>query len=101
MKLRLLFICSLAVAQNLYQGEITFDYSGTVNGPFSSTVQDSNTAGFAFNQEGTDTSYFIMAAITEQEDGVFDLFLPFCRTQHFLSSRGHGTSRDRVTWKIP
>ena len=86
MKLCLLFICSLAAAQDLYQGEITFDYSGTINGSFSSTVQDSNTAGFAFNQEGTDTSYFILA---------------FCRTQHFLSSRGHGTSRDRVTWKIP
>ena len=79
MKLCLLFICSLAAAQDLYQGEITFDYSGTINGSFSSTVQDSNTAGFAFNQEGADTSYFIMGAITEQEDGGFDLF--FTRMQ--------------------
>ena len=93
MKLRLLFICSLAVAQNLYQGEITFDYSGTVNGPFSSTVQDSNTAGFAFNQEGTDTSYFIMAAITEQEDGGFDLFFTLLQDTTFpVQPR---------TWNIP
>ena len=93
MKLRLLFICSLGAAQNLYQGEITFDYSGTVNGSFSSTVQDSNTAGFAFNQEGTDTSYFIMAAITEQEDGGFDLFFTLLQDTTFpVQPR---------TWNIP
>ena len=52
MKLYLLFICSIAVAQDYYQGEITFDYNGTINGPFLSSVQDSITSGFAFNQEG-------------------------------------------------
>ena len=93
MKLRLLFICSLGAAQNLYQGEITFDYSGTVNGSFSSTVQDSITAGFAFNQEGTDTSYFIMAAITEQEDVGFDLFFTLLQDTTFpVQPR---------TWNIP
>ena len=93
MKLCLLFICSLAVAQNLYQGEITFDYNGTVDGSFSSTVQDSNTAGFAFNQEGADTSYFIMGAITEQEDGGFDLFFTLMQDTTFpVQPR---------TWNIP
>ena len=93
MKLCLLFICSLAAAQDLYQGEITFDYSGTVNGSFSSTVQDSNTAGFAFNQEETDTSYFIMGAITEQEDGGFDLFFTLLQDTTFpVQPR---------TWNIP
>jgi len=93
MKLCLLFICSLAAAQDLYQGEITFDYSGTINGSFSSTVQDSNTAGFAFNQEGADTSYFIMGAITEQEDGGFDLFFTLMQDTTFpVQSR---------TWNIP
>ena len=93
MKLCLLFICSLAAAQNLYQGEITFDYSGTINGSFLSTVQDSNTAGFAFNQEGADTSYFIMGAITEQEDGGFDLFFTLMQDTTFpVQPR---------TWNIP
>ena len=93
MKLCLLFICSLAAAQDLYQGEITFDYSGTINGSFSSTVQDSNTAGFAFNQEGADTSYFIMGAITEQEDGGFDLFFTLMQDTTFpVQPR---------TWNIP
>ena len=93
MKLCLLFICSLVAAQNLYQGEITFDYSGTINGSFSSTVQDSNTAGFAFNQEGADTSYFIMGAITEQEDGGFDLFFTLMQDTTFpVQPR---------TWNIP
>ena len=93
MKLCLLFICSLVAAQNLYQGEITFDYSGTINGSFLSTVQDSNTAGFAFNQEGADTSYFIMGAITEQEDGGFDLFFTLLQDTTFpVQPR---------TWNIP
>ena len=72
-KILLFFLCSLS-AQNSYNGQITFDYNGTVNGSFTSIVQDSLLTGIAFNQMGEDTSYFFMASITEQDDNEFDLF---------------------------
>ena len=93
MKLYLLFICSIAVAQDYYQGEITFDYNGTINGPFLSSVQDSITSGFAFNQEGVDTSYFIMGAIMEQDTAGYDLFFTILQDTTFpVQPR---------TWDIP
>ena len=93
MKLYLLFICSIAVAQDYYQGEITFDYNGTINGSFLPSVQDSITAGFAFNQEGADTSYFIMGAIMEQDTAGFDLFITILQDTTFpVQPR---------TWDIP
>ena len=73
-KIILLLTCSLS-AQNSYNGQITFDYNGTVNGSFSSITQDSINSGFAFNQVGEDTSYFLMASITEQDNNEFDLFI--------------------------
>ena len=69
------FIFCFCLAQENYTGEITFDYNGNVSGSFTSIIQDSIPVGFAFNQEGTDTSYFIMGAFTEQENNEFDLFL--------------------------
>ena len=93
MKLYLLFIYSIAVAQDYYQGEITFDYNGTINGSFLPSVQDSITAGFAFNQEGADTSYFIMGAIMEQDTAGFDLFFTILQDTTFpVKPR---------TWDIP
>ncbi|MBH10392.1 MAG: hypothetical protein CMG74_08610 [Candidatus Marinimicrobia bacterium] len=73
-KFHLIVLYTMVSAQNLHQGEITFDYSGTVSGSFFSSAQDSLTTGFAFNQEGIDTSYFVIGAISEQEEGIFDLF---------------------------
>ena len=72
-KILLFILCSIS-AQNSYNGQITFDYNGTVNGSFTSIVQDSLMTGIAFNQMGEDTSYFFMASITEQDDNEFDLF---------------------------
>ena len=93
MKLCLLFICSIAVAQDLHQGEITFDYSGIISGTFLSSAQDSIATGFAFNQESADTSYYIMGAISEQEEGEFDLFFTLLQDTTFpIQPR---------TWTIP
>ena len=75
MKIFIPFIFCFCLAQESYTGEITFDYNGTVSGSFTSIIQDSIPIGFAFNQEGADTSYFIMGAFTEQENNEFDLFL--------------------------
>ena len=93
MKKYLLFIlCSLS-AQNSYNGQITFDYNGTVNGSFTSIVQDSLMTGIAFNQMGEDTSYFFMASITEQDDNEFDLFLANLQDTTFPVQQR--------TWNIP
>ena len=81
------------MAQESYTGEITFDYNGTVSGSFTSIIQDSIPIGFAFNQEGADTSYFIMGAFTEQENNEFDLFLAVLQDTTFpVQPR---------TWDIP
>jgi hypothetical protein len=81
-KIVLLLACSLS-AQNSYNGQITFDYNGTVNGSFSSMTQDSISSGFAFNQIGEDTSYFLMASITEQDNDEFDLFIAIIQDTTF------------------
>lgn len=91
-KILLFILCSLS-AQNSYNGQITFDYNGTVNGSFTSIVQDSLMTGIAFNQMGEDTSYFFMASITEQDDNEFDLFFAVLQDTTFpVQPR---------TWDIP
>ena len=91
-KILLFILCSLS-AQNSYNGQITFDYNGTVNGSFTSIVQDSLMTGVAFNQIGEDTSYFFMASITEQNDNEFDLFFAVLQDTTFpVQPR---------TWDIP
>ena len=93
MKKILLFILYSLSAQNSYNGQITFDYNGTVNGSFTSIVQDSLMTGIAFNQMGEDTSYFFMASITEQDDNEFDLFFAVLQDTTFpVQPR---------TWDIP
>lgn len=93
MRTLFIFIASFAFAQNSYEGEITFDYTGTVNGNFSSIVQDSIQTGFLYNQTGLDTSYVIMGALTQQGDDEFDLFFAFLRdTIYPVQPR---------TWSIP
>ena len=93
MKIFIPFIFCFCLAQESYTGEITFDYNGTVSGSFTSIIQDSIPLGFAFNQEGADTSYFIMGAFTEQENNEFDLFLAVLQDTTFpVQPR---------TWDIP
>ena len=93
MKKYLLFILYYLSAQDSYNGQITFDYNGTVNGSFTSIVQDSLMTGIAFNQMGEDTSYFFMASITEQDDNEFDLFFAVLQDTTFPVQQR--------TWNIP
>ena len=70
-----------------------FDYSGTESGLFSSIAQDSISSGFSFNQSNQDSSFFLMASITQQENNEFDLFLAALQDTVFpLQPR---------TWDIP
>jgi len=62
-------------AQNVYEGEVVFDYNGTNTGSFTSIIQDSILSGISFSETINDTSFFIIASITAQEDNKFDLFL--------------------------
>ena len=87
-----LCICTL-YGQDAYEGQVIFDYSGTENGTFSSMVQDSIISGFGFSQDNEDSSYFLIASITQQEDNEFDLFLAALQDTSFpLQPR---------TWDIP
>jgi len=91
-KIFFLSFCILS-GQDTYQGQVLFDYSGTENGTFSSMVQDSVISGFALNQNNQDTSYFLIASITQQSDNEFDLFLAALQDTSFpLQPR---------TWSIP
>jgi len=56
-------------------------------------VQDSVISGFSFSQDNEDSSYFLIASITQQEDNEFDLFLAALQDTLFpLQPR---------TWDIP
>ena len=93
MKIFIPFLFCILLAQESYEGEITFDYIGTENGSFTSIIQDSIITGFAYNQMGLDTSYVVMMAITEQENNEFDLFLAVLQDTTFpVQPR---------TWEIP
>ena len=73
----------ISYGQNIYQGEIIFNYDGTVDGVFSSTIEDTLLTGVSFNQIIQDTSFFLMASITQQNDNEFDLFLAVLRDTTF------------------
>ncbi|HIF83024.1 MAG TPA: hypothetical protein EYQ37_04080, partial [Candidatus Marinimicrobia bacterium] len=93
MKIFIPFLFCILLAQESYEGEITFDYTGTENGSFTSIIQDSLVTGFAYNQMGLDTSYVVMMAITEQDENEFDLFLAVLQDTTFpVQPR---------TWEIP
>ena len=68
------FLCFLQ-GQSTYQGQVTFNYDGTESGIFSSTLQDSTLSGFSLNQTDGDSSNFLIASVTQQDDNEFDLFL--------------------------
>ena len=91
-KLFFLLFCVLE-GQSTYQGQVLFDYSGTESGLFSSIAQDSISSGLSINQNNQDSSFFLMASITQQEDNKFDLFLAVLQDTVFpLQPR---------TWDIP
>ena len=73
-KLIFLFFVILK-SQNAYEGQIIFDYTGTEDGLFSSIIQDSVISGLSFNQNTGDSANFLIAAVTEQEENQFDIFL--------------------------
>lgn len=66
---------SILLGQDLYEGHISFDYSGTESGTFTGFVQDSIEIGGAINQANSDSASIYFMSVTEQGDEVFDLFL--------------------------
>ena len=88
-----LYFIPLSFAQNVYQGEINFNYSGTVDGSFTSISGDSLITGLTINQVVNDTALVIMASITQQDENEFDLFLAVLRdTTYPIQPR---------SWSIP
>ena len=67
----ILFIFYLITAQNLYNGQLNFNYNGTENGSFNSLLADSTKTGILINQE--DPS-IIITSFTEYEENSYDLF---------------------------
>ena len=67
----LLFIFSLITAQNLYNGQLNFNYNGTENGSFNSLLADSTKTGILINQ---DDPLIIITSFTEYEENSYDLF---------------------------
>ena len=93
MKKTLLLISTLLNAQEVYEGQITFDYFGTESGYFSSFIQDTLTSGVCISQNNADNSNLLIASITEQLNNQFDLFLAVLQdTTYPLQPR---------TWDIP
>ena len=90
---KLILFLGFVTAQTVYEGEITFDYEGTEDGTFSSIIQDSIVSAFSFNQTTGDTSYLLLASITQQEDDEFDLFLAILTDTTFPAGPR--------TWDIP
>ena len=70
-------------SQSTYQGQITFEYSGTENGSFTSTLGDSTISGFSLNQTDGDSASFLIASVTQQDDNEFDLFLAVLQDTSF------------------
>ena len=67
----IVFIFPLLTAQNLYNGQINFSYSGTESGSFNSLLADSTKTGLLINQ---DDSSIIIASFTQYDDNNYDLF---------------------------
>jgi hypothetical protein len=87
------FIFSLLTAQNLYNGQINFNYSGTENGSFNSLLEDSTQTGLLINQESLESPSIIIASFTENEESSYDLFISILQDTIF-------PVQERV-WDIP
>lgn len=70
-----IFSFSILLGQDLYEGHISFDYSGTLSGDFTGFIQDSIEIGGAINQANSDSASIYFMSVTDQGDEVFDLFL--------------------------
>ena len=70
-----LLLLSISLAQALFQGSVSFEYTGTVNGSFNAISNDSVITSFVFNQIDSDSSLVLIGAISDQGDDKFDLFL--------------------------
>jgi len=70
-----IFSFSVLLGQDLYEGHISFDYSGTQSGNFTGLVQDSIEIGGAINQSNSDSASIYFMSVTDQGNEVFDLFL--------------------------
>jgi len=89
----LFLLSSILYSQNTYQGQVLFEYSGTENGSFTSTLIDSTISGFSLSQTDGDSSSFLIASVTQQDDNEFDLFLAVLQdTSYPLEPR---------IWEIP
>tara|TARA_S200000501_G_scaffold8750_1_gene7799 strand:+ start:7539 stop:8519 length:981 start_codon:yes stop_codon:yes gene_type:complete len=66
---------SISLAQALFQGSVSFEYTGTISGSFNTISADSVFTSFALNQMGTDSSLVLIGAISDQGENKFDLFL--------------------------
>ncbi len=77
------YLFALALSQNVYQGEVNFEYNGTVDGSFNSITQDSLITAITINEVVNDTAFLIIASITEQGENEFDLFLAVLRDTIF------------------
>ena len=93
MKKVFFLLLSILHSQNTYQGQVLFEYSGTENGSFTSTLIDSTISGFSLNQTDGDSTSFLIASVTQQDDNEFDLFLAVLQdTSYPLEPR---------IWEIP
>ena len=93
MKKVFFLLLSILYSQNTYEGQVLFEYSGTENGSFTSTLIDSTISGFSLNQTDGDSSNFLIASVTQQDDNEFDLFLAVLQdTSYPLEPR---------IWEIP
>ena len=93
MKKVIFLLSSILYSQNTYQGQVLFEYNGTESGSFTSTLQDSTISGFSLSQTDGDSSSFLIASVTQQDDNQFDLFLAVLQdTSYPLEPR---------IWEIP
>jgi len=75
MKFFISFLTSILISQTLYRGSVNFSYSGSEEGTFSSSIEDTTSFGGALNLTLNDSSFFMMMGIAPKDDNVFDLFL--------------------------
>ncbi len=88
-----LLLPSISLAQVLFQGSVSFEYTGTVSGSFNAISNDSVITSFVFNQIDSDSSLVLIGAISDQGDDKFDLFLCILQDTVFpVQPR---------TWEIP
>ena len=80
-------------SQTLSNGQITFNFNGTVDGNFNSITDDSIPTGVLINQENSENSQIIIAGISNHNEDSFSIFLSVLQDTVFpLQTR---------TWEIP